>query len=431
MVSDGCAAYHPFPMRDACVIHYDEIALKGGIRRRFEQQLMETLRTVGGAHGRVEVRRLFGRMLVLPEDPTVLHDLAQDLSLVPGVRYVLTGRATGDAWEEIVAAVGSLLPEGDGRTFGVRVRRADKSYPVRSGELAARLGAWVLERRPWRVDLTEPELWIRVELVNRRALVSTRRYEGAGGLPVGASGRAVTLLSGGIDSPVAAWMMMTRGLALTLVHCHSAPYTSRASQDKVRELAQCLTRFQPRIDLLMVPFADPIQAAIVERTPARYRVVLYRRFMLRMALEAGARRRAKAVVTGEALGQVASQTIENMTAVQAIATLPVLRPLVGLGKASIIERARRIGTYEISIQPHEDCCSYLMPRNPATRTSAAELDEVERSLDIEGLVEQTWAATERIVVRAAKSSPESGTADAAGRAPPRQEAFGTDQDPGS
>jgi thiamine biosynthesis protein ThiI len=215
----------------------------------------------------------------------------------------------------------------------------------------------------------------------------------------------VALLSGGIDSPVAAWMMMTRGLALTLVHCHSAPYTSGASQEKVRELARSLTRFQPRIELLMVPFADPIQTAIVAQTPARYRVVLYRRFMLRMALQAALARRAKAIVTGEALGQVASQTIENMTAVEAVASLPVLRPLVGLGKGSIIERARQIGTYRISIQPHEDCCGYLMPRNPATRTDAAELDEVERSLDIADLVRRTWIATERAVVRASPAVP--------------------------
>ena len=388
-------------MHDTLVIHYDEIALKGRNRGLFEGRLVRTVRDIAAAMGPVEVRKSYGRFILKSSSPTLgVSALAARICVLPGVRYVLEG--VGSAWdtEAILQQVVSTLPAQDAvRTFGVRVKRADKRHPLRALELERLAGARVLECRDWQVDLRHPDLWVRIEIVNGEAFVCTRRYEGPGGLPTGVSGRGVVLLSGGIDSPVAAWMMMTRGLKLSAIHFHSAPYTDQRSQDKVRDLARILVRYQPELALTMVPFADPIQQAVVTTAPPKFRVILYRRFMMRLAALAAAESRATSIITGEALGQVASQTIENLTTVEAVAELPVLRPLVGMPKPSIIDLARRIHTFEVSIEPHDDCCSYLMPRHPATHSTPAELTDVESTFDVEALVARTWEARETEVFR--------------------------------
>ena len=390
-------------MRDTLVIHYDEIALKGRNRSAFEDHLVRGVQNITSDLGPVAVQKIYGRMLVRAKEADLgVSRLAARIALLPGVRYVLEGCETSQDLDAIFGAVEVALPPQEAlRTFGVRAKRGDKSYPLRSSEIERRVGAHVLERRQWDVDLTNPDFWVRIEVVNGRGLVCTTRHEGPGGLPTGASGRGIVLLSGGIDSPVAAWMMMTRGLRLSGLHFHSAPYTNQRSQEKVRDLARHLVRFQSRFELTMIPFADPIQQAIVTLAPQKYRVILYRRFMLRLAALAAAAAKASCVVTGEALGQVASQTVENMATVEATSSLPVLRPLVGMGKASIIDVARRIGTFDTSIEPHDDCCSYLMPRSPATRSNPDELDEVERVFDVTALVEETWANRKSEVLRLA------------------------------
>lgn len=386
-------------MRSVIVVHYDEIALKGGNRHFFEDLLVRGIKRVVSDIVRVQVKKLYGRFVVPVPEGADSRTLVERLKVLPGVRYLLEGMQCDEDLDVVTQAIDAVLPESGVATFGVRVRRADKRYPISASEIERRLGAHINDRMGWGVDLTAPDLWVRIELVNKCALVCTRRHEGPGGLPEGTSGRGVTLLSGGIDSPVAAWMMMTRGLRLTAIHFHSAPFTSRASQEKVEELAEQLSRFQPRLDLVMIPFADPIQKAVVEKAPQKYRVILYRRFMMRLAGGLAQRIGARCIVTGEALGQVASQTIENLTTVEAVAPVPVLRPLIGMTKAEIIQRARNIGTFETSIQPHEDCCSYLMPRKPVTRTTPEELDEVEAAFDVEALVRETWHAREERKVR--------------------------------
>ena len=390
---NGCKPFQGSPLRKTLVIHYDEIALKGRNRGAFEDHLVRGVREITRDLGPVSVQKLYGRILVRGKDSELpLPALAARVTLLPGVRYVLEGGETGQDFDAILQAIEDSLPPQEAvGTFGVRAKRGDKSYPLRSGEIERRAGAHVLERRSWDVDLVDPDFWVRIEIVNGRGLVCTERHEGPGGLPTGASGRGVALLSGGIDSPVAAWMMMTRGLRLTGLHFHSAPYTNQRSQEKVRDLARHLARFQPSFELTMIPFAEPIQQAIVTSAPQKYRVILYRRFMMRLAAHAAAAAKAGCIVTGEALGQVASQTVENMATVEAASSLPVLRPLVGMGKAKIIDVARRIGTFDTSIEPHDDCCSYLMPRSPATRSNSDELDEVERVFDVTALVEESWA----------------------------------------
>jgi thiamine biosynthesis protein ThiI len=290
----------------------------------------------------------------------------------------------------------TLDPHLDGlspTSFAVRCLRSDKTYPMTSPEIERAVGTFVQGRTGWPVDLGAPDLVIHI-LVDENGLFTwTRRVAGPGGLPVGVSGRAACLVSGGIDSPVAAYMMMKRGMRLDFIHFHSVPRTDPASLEKVHDLVRILNRYQGRASLAMVPLLD-IQEQVAARCPAPLRVLLYRRFMLGLAERVARRFKAKALVTGESLGQVASQTIENLAAVEAAASLPVLRPLIGLDKQQIIDIAKRAGTYELSILPHFDCCSFLMPESPATKSYADELDAAEALLEVTALVTDALDRTE-------------------------------------
>jgi thiamine biosynthesis protein ThiI len=285
-------------------------------------------------------------------------------------------------------------------SFGVRARRTDKLFPLRSGQIAIRLGQRVADRSGARVDLKKPDLWIDLHVLESEALLLHEKIPGPGGMPAGSAGHAVSLISGGIDSPVASYEMSKRGLELHYAHFHSAPFTSSASQEKVRDLVARLANHQGTADLFLVPFGE-IQQVLVREAPAEPRIVLYRRFMLRLAERLASRVGARGLVTGESLAQVSSQTLSNLDTINRAVTLPVLRPLVGADKLEIIERARRIGTYEISIEPDEDCCSYLMPRNPATSTSPQRIREIEEKLNLEERLTQTLERIEHERIRPA------------------------------
>jgi thiamine biosynthesis protein ThiI len=241
------------------------------------------------------------------------------------------------------------------------------------------------------VDLGDPELTIHVELLTREAFYFFGKEPGAGGLPAGASGRVACLLSGGIDSPVAAWRMMRRGCRVLFVHFHSYPILSRASQEKARELVRLLTAYQLHSRLFLVPFGE-IQRQVVLAVPPPLRVVVYRRLMVRIAEAIARRHRARALVTGEVVGQVASQTIENLTSIDEVSTLPLLRPVIGMDKDEITAQAQRLGTYPISIIPDQDCCTLFTPRHPATKARKADVLQAEAGLPIEAMVEGAVAA---------------------------------------
>jgi thiamine biosynthesis protein ThiI len=253
-----------------------------------------------------------------------------------------------------------------------------------SPEINRQLGAAVKENSGARVDLSHAELTVFVEILPRDAFFGFHKIPGPGGLPVGASGRLVSLISGGIDSPVAAYRMMQRGCRLIFVHFHSAPYLDKTSQEKVRKLVSELTRHQFQSRLYLVPFGE-IQRQIVAAVNRPLRVVLYRRMMLRIAEAVARGEKAKALVTGESLGQVASQTLENMAVIQQAAALPILRPLVGMDKQEIIDQSRRIGTFDISSMPDQDCCQLFVPKHPATKAKLREVEEAESSLEIDQL----------------------------------------------
>ena len=367
------------------VVHYQEIALKGKNRPWFLAKLVRNLRQATSDLDVKSVRALMGRIEVVL-GPTATPEVVGDrIRRVFGVANFSYARRTPLDLDGIAAAILQDLGERTCGSFRVSVRRADKRFPLTSPQAEREIGGRIKEARGWRVDLENADLVIHVELLTSDAFYFFGKERGAGGLPTGTAGRVTCLLSGGIDSPVAAHRMMKRGCVVTFVHFHSYPILSRASQEKARELVQLLTTWQQRSRLYLVPFGD-IQQQVVLTVPGPMRVVVYRRLMLRIAERIGKLRQAQALVTGDAVGQVASQTLENLAVVGSVATLPLFRPLIGMDKEEVIAEAQRIGTYPISIIPDQDCCTLFTPRNPLTRSRLAEIEAAEQLLPIEELV---------------------------------------------
>jgi tRNA uracil 4-sulfurtransferase len=285
--------------------------------------------------------------------------------------------------DAIVAELGDRAP----RTFRVSARRADKRFPLTSPQIEREVGGRIKAARGWTVDLDDPELVIHVEMLTNDVFYFFGKERGAGGLPTGTAGRVACLLSGGIDSPVAAWRMMKRGCAVTFVHFHSYPVLSRASIDKAKQLVDLLTRYQHRSRLYVVPFGD-LQQQVLLSVPAPMRVVIYRRLMMRIAERIARARGAQGLVTGEVVGQVASQTLENLSVIASVATLPIFRPLIGMDKEEITAEAQRLGTYPISIVPDQDCCTLFTPRHPLTRARLPDIEGAEQALAIADMVER-------------------------------------------
>ena len=374
------------------VVHYHEIALKRGNRSSFVTQLVDNIEGILRGTGIRRVRAAPGRLVVHLKPNADWPEISRRLHWVFGVaNYALALRSRRNI-DDITATALDAIDGKRCASFAIRTRRADKTFPLQSPEISAIVGQAVKDRLQARVDLDNPEMAVTIEVLPREAFVSIERRPGPGGLPVGSSGRAVCLLSGGIDSPVAAYRMMGRGCELDFVHFHGAPYQDRSSRDKVVELARLLTRHQLRSQLHLVAFGE-VQRQIVTAVQRPFRVVLYRRMMVRIAEAIAARVEAKALVTGESLGQVASQTLSNMTVVEHAATLPMLRPLVGMDKIEIRAQAERIGTYEISIQPDQDCCQLFVPRHPSTRMSIEEALNAEVPLDIQGMIDHSLSQT--------------------------------------
>jgi thiamine biosynthesis protein ThiI len=373
-------------LRPVVVVHYHEISLKRGNRPLFLRQLARNLARALADVGPVTVRQRPGR-IVLDLDkhpqPEVVRERAQR---VCGVASVALGYRTASTLAGMQGVIGRLVEGREFRSFRITARRAFKTYPMTSVELNRALGAFVLERVATRVDLEHPEVEIVVEVLPDEAFVSLDRRPGPGGLPVGSGGTVMALLSGGIDSPVAAWRMLKRGCRVVFVHFHSAPYLPATSQAKARALVERLTEWQYESRLFLVPFGE-IQREVVLSVPGPARVVVYRRLMVRIAEAIARREGALALATGESLGQVASQTLENIAAIDAAAAGPVLRPLIGTDKIEIIHEARQLGTFDISIEPDADCCTLFVPKHPVTRMTAAQADAAESRLDIARLVD--------------------------------------------
>lgn len=340
------------------------------------------------------MRSYAGRVVLEAPDEVAWDALSERIRRVFGLANF---SRVYDAPRDIEGLGAAVLAELAGRTmasFRVTTRRSDKNFPLRSAEIDRRLGAAVAGASGASVDLDDPQTTIYVEVLHDRILFSFERLRGPGGFPVGSAGRVLALISGGIDSPVAAWRMMKRGCSVQLVSFHAFPLQDHTMIDKVRELAEILTRWQLRTRLFLVPFGT-LQQSIVACCPAPLRVVLYRRFMLRIAEALATRHKAKALVTGESLGQVASQTLDNLAVIGAVARLPVLRPLVGMDKEEITAEARRLGSFDVSTLQDQDCCQFFVPRSPALAASLEQTLRAEEALDVAGLVAAAVAATEQ------------------------------------
>lgn len=373
------------------VVHYQEIALKGKNRPWFISRLVQNIRQATADLDIKAVRPLMGRLELVLGPTATYEQVRERLLRVFGVaNFARAARAPLDI-EAMAAAILADLGDTETPSFRVTVKRADKGFPMKSPEIEREVGGRIKMAKGWRVDLDHPALTITVEMMKDHAFYTFAKERGAGGLPSGVSGKVACLMSGGIDSPVAAWRMMKRGCSVLLVHFHSYPFLSRASQEKVRELAQLLTTCQYRSRLFMVAFGE-IQRQVVLSVPAPLRVVIYRRLMMRIADRIARANGARALVTGEVIGQVASQTLENLSVIATVTDLPVLRPLVGMDKEEIVAQAERIGSFEISIVPDQDCCQLFTPKHPATRATLEAVEEAERRLPIEELV--TRAAEE-------------------------------------
>ncbi|MRS12472.1 MAG: tRNA 4-thiouridine(8) synthase ThiI [Actinobacteria bacterium] len=372
------------------LVHYHEIGLKGHNRGSFERRLADNVRWALREVPAAEVTRIASRVLVRIHDESAAARALDVLSRTPGVSYVAYGVEVPAEARAIADAAVAVAREATDRdpalaTFAVESRRSATQYAEPSMEMNRRVGDAIREAAGLGVNLDAPDLLVRIAVVQACAYVYASRVEGPGGLPVGTSGKVVALLSSGIDSPVAAWRIMKRGATIVAVHFSGRPQTPGDSERSARDIVLQLVPGGGMGRLYVVPFGE-IQHRIALDSLPDLRVLLYRRLMLRVAEEIARLEGAKALVTGESLGQVASQTLENVAVVDAAATMPILRPLIGSDKQEIVAEARALGTYEISIAGHEDCCTLFMPRRPQTHAKQAEIDEAEAALEIRALV---------------------------------------------
>ncbi|MBI4400458.1 MAG: tRNA 4-thiouridine(8) synthase ThiI [Nitrospirae bacterium] len=375
------------------IIHYHELALKGRNRPFFEHRLVRNLRLALKNLGIKQVDALPGRIRVTLGNETPWEQVKSRVARVFGVAHFSLAQPVSlqpdpqQSLDLLKSVVGEAVHGLQFNTFRVSTKRADKRFPMTSLDIDRAIGAHVCALTGKRVSLGHPDLTIAIEMLTREAYVSVHREAGPGGLPVGISGKVACLLSGGIDSPVAAYRMMKRGCKAVFVHFHGRPFVSRASEEKARDIVQILTPYQLYSRLYLIPFGE-IQRQIVLGAPAPFRVVLYRRMMMRIAEELARREGCWALVTGDSLGQVASQTPENLGVVEEAAQLPVLRPLIGMDKIEITDQAQRIGTFETSIEPDQDCCRLFVPPHPSTKSNLDVIKKSERGLDLDALIKQ-------------------------------------------
>lgn len=382
-------------MEQVLLVRYAEIHLKGLNRPYFERMLVDRMRdALGSLPARIE--REQGRVFVYGLDERQIPDAAARICGVFGVHSVSPALCVEKDWDAIQAAAAALVaPDADRPiTFKCFAKRSDKRFPMTSEQLCRELGHTLLERyETLSVDVHHPALKVTVEVRQRNAFVYTKELRGVGGMPVGTNGKAMLLISGGIDSPVAGYMIAKRGVALSAVHFYSYPYTSERARDKVVELAKIVARYAGEIDLYLVSFTE-IQLAIYDECPSSETTVLMRRLMMKIAERIAKECGAQALITGESIGQVASQTMDSLACTDDAVTLPVFRPLIGFDKEEIVERAQKIGTFETSIQPFEDCCTVFVPQHPVTRPKVVQLRASEALVDFEPMIERAIASAE-------------------------------------
>ena len=376
-------------VREVIMAKYGEIALKGLNRSNFEDLLVKNIRRRLASLGDFDISRRQSTIYIEPKSEDIDLDAAvKRLCCVFGIAAVQRSMVLPKDWEQIVAQGLPYLENAlsAAATFKVEAKRADKNFPLKSPEISRELGGYLLKNNPHlKVDVHDPDICVTVEVREKYAYIHGTQLFGAGGMPVGTAGRAAILLSGGIDSPVAAYMMAKRGVNLVGIHFASPPYTSQRAEQKVHELASEVAEYAGRIPLFVVPFTE-IQEHIKDDCPEEYFTIIMRRCMMRVSEAIARQQKCGALITGESLGQVASQTMYALQCTDAVAHLPIFRPAIGMDKTEIIEISRKIGTFETSILPYEDCCTVFTPRHPNTRPKRRLVEEAESVLDVEALM---------------------------------------------
>lgn len=381
-------------MEQAILIKYAEIHLKGLNRPFFEKKLVNNIRRALLPLSPQVVREQ-GRVFVYGIEDEHIEAAVGKLAKVFGIHSLCVTRCIDKDWETIVSNAAALMAEyPQGTTFKVFARRSDKRFPMTSEEICRELGGRMLDLYPHlKVDVHKPQVPLTVEIRQDSCFVYTREIPACGGMPVGTNGKAMLLISGGIDSPVAGYMIAKRGVSLAAIHYYSYPYTSERARDKVIDLAKIVSQYAGPMDLYLVPFTE-IQTTIYDKCPSSETTVLMRRLMMKIAQRTAEQCGCQALITGESIGQVASQTIESLAVTNDAVSMPVFRPLIGFDKEEIVERAEKIGTFETSILPYEDCCTVFVPQHPVTKPKVDKLRESEGLVDFEPLIERAMADTE-------------------------------------
>ena len=379
---------------DHIMIRYGEMALKGKKRKIFEQKLQNNLLKKLQEFPSVRIQKTRGRMYVLlnGENPQEVMDRCQDIFGIHSLSFAVKVEKEEEEMKKAVLL--AFQDAAHAKTFKISAKRSDKDFPIDSKELNPLLGGYILRNTDGvTVDVHQPDVEIKVEVRQEAAYITAQDYPGAGGFPVGTTGQSLLMLSGGIDSPVAGYLTMKRGVELEAVHFHSPPYTSERAKQKVIDLAQKLSNYGNSVKVHVVPFTA-IQQKIHQEMPEGYSMTIMRRMMLRISEKLAARQGILSMTTGESLGQVASQTMESMNTINEVTNYPVLRPLISMDKVEIIDIARKIDTYDISIRPYEDCCTVFVPKSPKTRPTRKNANYYESSsdfsADIEKALEETY-----------------------------------------
>lgn len=387
---------------DILLLKYGEIALKGLNRPVFEKKLLDNIRSAVAPLGKFSIRKSQSTVYVEPlEDGIDMEKTAERLSKVFGIVNICPAVRCEKTMEAIEKTTVDALLQMDlkGKTFKVEAKREDKQFPMNSPQICRHMGGVILKNTDGlSVDVHDPDILVQIE-IRKDAFIFTEKVSGAGGMPVGTAGRATLLLSGGIDSPVAGWMISKRGVMLDAVHFHSHPYTSDRAKEKVIDLAKIISTYTGEIRLHVVPFTD-IQLDIIDKCPKNYLTIIMRRLMMQIAERIAISRNSKALITGESIGQVASQTMESLAVTDNAVNMPVFRPCIGMDKEEIVTISKKIDTYETSILPYEDCCTIFVPKHPKTKPVLEEIIEAEKLLtDAEGMMAKAIEDTEIIVIK--------------------------------
>lgn len=369
------------------VIHYGEIAIKGKNRPVFEKKLVDNIRSSLSKDTYESIKRIYGRIIIELKNKANKEQISERLKKISGIAYFSFAEKAEIDIENIKEKLLKIAEKNKDKTFRISAKRALKNFPYNSIQMNEILGELLVKKLNMKVSLEKPEIPFFIEVTEKGVFIYTEKIRGFGGLPVGVTGKLVSLISGGIDSPVASWKMFKRGCSIIYVHFFNDTINKKGVENKIEKLMEVLSKYQFKTKLYIIPFSE-IQTEIIKIVPSKYRMIVYRRVMFKIAEEILKKEKALGFVTGDSLAQVASQTLENINVIYKISNYPVFSPLIGDDKKDIIKVAEQIGTFDISILPYEDCCSFLVAEHPETRAKIEDIERIEKNLKINNIIKQ-------------------------------------------